>query len=407
MIVHRSRTTRIAKTDYVMNHYSTIREGARRARLGSLNRYRPLLWQASAVLLLLFVGGWMFANLQQNLTVRNISSGFGFLRREAGLPIAEHLINYRPSDTYLKALVVGTLNTLWVASIGIVLATALGTLIGIARLSRNWLLAKLTAIYVEFFRDLPLLLQLLFCYTLLQGLPGVRSALNPISGVYLSNRGLNLPALIWSPSFAWVILSALASMLFALVFYRNLRGARQSTSKSILLAVIALATPVVVGFATGSSISIDWPVPKGFNIRGGTAITPEFFALLLALVIYNSAFIAEIVRSGLQSVGRGQHEAAYALGLKPAQSLKHVVFPQAMRVVIPPMTSQFLNLTKNSSLAVAVGYQDIVSVSNTAMNQTGQAIELVGVIMTVYLTISLSISLLMNFYNKRMTLVER
>ncbi|MCP3394964.1 ABC transporter permease subunit [Bradyrhizobium sp. CCGB12] len=372
---------------------------------------RRFAWQALAAVALFGGVFWLASNLQHNLAARNISSGFGFLTREAGLPIAEHLIAYTPADSYFRALLVGTLNTLWVAFWSIILATILGTAIGVARISKNWLLAKLASIYVDLFRDVPLLLQLFLWYTILQKLPPVRQALNPIAGVFLSNRGLSFPVVDWQAAHSWILLAFVIGLL-ATTLYAKRASRKQledGRARSFWPVVITLLViiPLVVGLSLGASVIIDIPQPKGFNIRGGITVSPEFFALLVGLVVYNAAFIAEIVRSGLVSVGRGQQEAARALGLHPKSILTWIVFPQALRVIVPPLTSQYLNVTKGSSLAVAIGYQDIVSIATTSMNQTGQSIELVGIIMAVYLTISLSISLMMNVYNARVALVER
>ena len=276
-----------------------------------------------------------------NLEERRIASGFGFLQREAGFEIGESaFLRYGAADSYLRALFVGLTNTLLVAAIGVVLATILGTFIGLCRLSKNFLLRTLSGTYIEFIRNVPLLVQLFFWYAVItEGLPGAREALSPLPGVFLSNRG------IFFPSFSSV------------------------------------------------------PELQGFNFAGGFAISPEFAALLVGLATYTAAFIAEIVRAGILAVDRGQGEAAHALGLTRAQATRLVILPQALRVIVPPMASQYLNLTKNSSLAVAIGYPDLVSIANTTMNQTGQAIEGIAVIMAVYLTISLSISGFMNWYN--------
>jgi general L-amino acid transport system permease protein len=290
---------------------------------------------------------WFFIhNTVVNLEARRIASGFGFLYREAGFEIGEtFFLRYGAADSYLRALAVGVLNTLGVALVGIVLATCLGAAIGLFRLSPNFLLRSLGAGYVEFFRNVPLLVQLFFWYALItEGLPHPREALSPLPGVFLSNRGILLPSLEGAPRL------------------------------------------------------------EGFNFVGGTAITPEFAALLAGLAVYTAAFIAEIVRAGVLSVERGQWEAAQAVGLTRSEALRHVIVPQALRVVVPPLASQYLNLTKNSSLAVAIGYPDLVSIANTTMNQTGQAIEGIAIIMGVYLTISLSISAFMNWYNARISL---
>jgi general L-amino acid transport system permease protein len=389
-------------------------EPARRKQLRislSHERIMGIFWQIVVVGIAIAVVAWFWSNAIQNLSARRISTGFAFLGREAGMPIADAWIAYSPKNTYLRAFIVGLVNTLRVALIGIVLATILGTLIGIARLSSNWLLSRLAAVYVEVLRDLPLLLQLLFWYVLMQGLPAARAAWMPIDGVYLSNRGLVLP---WIPidqahlevaGIAAIGLVALIALRRRLVAQQLLDGRPRRLWPYALVLVAGL--PALASWAMGVSWNIDMPELRGFNFVGGLTLSPEYFALLVALVTYTSAFIAEIVRSGIQAVHRGQWDAAMALGLRRSFVLQQIVLPQALRVIIPPMTSQFLNLTKNSSLAVAVGYQDIVSIANTTLNQTGQAIEAITLIMLVFLTISLSISLFMNWYNARIALVER
>jgi len=304
---------------------------------------REIAYQVAAVAAVLFAIGYLVSNTLTNLEVRRIASGFGFLGREAGFEIGESFfMRYGAADSYLRALVVGLVNTLAVAAIGIVLATGLGTAIGLFRLSGNLLLRTISTAYVEFVRNVPLLVQLFFWYAMItETLPVAREALEPLPGVFLSNRG------IYFPTFS--------------------------------------GTPVL----------------QGFNFAGGAALTPEFAALLLGLATYTAGFIAEIVRAGVLAVGRGQWEAAQAVGLTRPQALRHVVLPQALRVIVPPMTSQYLDLTKNSSLAVAIGYPDLVSIANTTINQTGQAIEGIAIIMLVYLTISLTISAFMNWYNAR------
>ena len=389
-------------------------EPARRQRLRmSLSRERlaGLLWQIVVVGIAIAVVAWLWSNALHNLSARRISTGFAFLGREAGMPIADAWLAYSPKDTYLRAFIVGIVNMLRVAIIGIVLATVLGTMIGIARLSSNWLLSRLAAVYVEVLRDLPLLLQLLFWYVLMQGLPAARAAWMPIGGVYLSNRGLVLPSIPIGEANLWVIGTALAGLIALLALRRRLIERQLLDGQPRRLwpyALVLLAgLPTLVSWGLGATWSITVPELKGFNFVGGLTLTPEYFALLVALVTYTSAFIAEIVRSGIQAVHRGQWDAAMALGLRRSFVLQHIVMPQALRVIIPPMTSQYLNLTKNSSLAVVVGYQDIVSIANTTLNQTGQAIEAIALIMLVFLTISLGISLFMNWYNARIALVER
>jgi general L-amino acid transport system permease protein len=346
-----------------------------------------------------------------NLSVRNITTGFGFLSREAGFAIGETPISYTPADTYARAISVGLLNTLRVALIGIILATLLGTIIGIARLSKNWLIRKISSVYVEVMRNIPLLLQLFFWYAIIsETMPGPRKAYHPLPGVFVSNRGIKMPTLE-GDGLTWLFLGLLLAIVVIIGLYRWARKRQESTGQifPMLRWVIGLLVlcPAVVWWFSGTDLYFEVPELKGFNFVGGMTLTPEFAALLFGLVIYTSGFIAEVVRSGIQSVGRGQWEAADALGLKNTLVLRLVVLPQALRVIIPPMTSQYLNITKNSSLAVAIGYPDIVSIINTTLNQTGQAIEGILMIMAAYLTVSLSISVFMNWYNKRIALVER
>jgi general L-amino acid transport system permease protein len=373
--------------------------------------WRGILWQILVVAIAAAVVAWLWSNTVHNLSARRIATGFAFLGREAGMPIADNWLAYSPKDTYLWAFVVGLVNTLRVAVIGIVLATVLGTMIGIAKLSPNWLLSRLAGIYVEVLRDIPLLLQLLFWYVLMQGLPAARGAWNPIAGIYLSNRGLVLPQVPIGSGQLWVLAVALLGCIdvYLLRRFQIARQMRDGRPRRLwpwaLLLILAL--PGVVSWALGVSWTVTMPELRGFNFVGGSILSPEYFALLIALVTYTSAFIAEIVRSGIQAVPRGQWDAALALGLRRSFVLRQIVLPQALRVIVPPITSQYLNLTKNSSLAVAIGYQDIVSVANTTLNQTGQAIEAIALIMLVFLTISLGISLFMNWFNARIALTER
>lgn len=373
--------------------------------------FTGLLWQILVVGIAVAIIAWLWSNAIHNLSVRRISTGFAFLWREAGLPIADTWLAYSPRDTYLRAFIVGVANTLRVAVIGVVLATILGTMVGIARLSANWLLSHLAAVYVEVLRDIPLLLQLLFWYVLMQGLPAARLALKPVPGVFLSNRGLVLPSVPIGEGQLWVLGTAALGLVASYALRRHLVARRMQDGKPRhawpYALVLIIALPALVSWWLGVSWTITIPELRGFNFVGGLTLAPEYFALLLALVTYTSAFIAEIVRSGIQAVPKGQWDAASALGLRRSFVLSRIILPQALRVIVPPMTSQYLNLTKNSSLAVAIGYQDIVSIANTALNQTGQAIEAIALIMAVFLTISLSISLFMNWYNARIALVER
>jgi len=373
-------------------------------------RLAGLLWQIVVVGIAVAIIAWLWSNAVHNLSVRRISTGFAFLGREAGMPIADSWLAYSPKNTYLRAFLVGIVNTLRVAVIGIVLATVVGTLVGIARLSSNWLLSRLAAVYVEVLRDLPLLLQLLFWYVMMQGLPAARNAWKPVEGVFLSNRGLVLPSIPIEENNLWVIGAAAVGLIALYLVRRQLIARQMQDGRSRRLwpyaLILVIGLPALLSFALGVSWTVTMPQLGGFNFVGGLTLAPEYFALLVALVTYTSAFIAEIVRSGVQAVSRGQWDAAKALGLRRGFVLQHIVLPQALRVIIPPMTSQYLNLTKNSSLAVAVGYQDIVSIANTTLNQTGQAIEAIALIMCVFLTISLGISLFMNWYNARIALVE-
>jgi general L-amino acid transport system permease protein len=374
--------------------------------------FRSVVWQVLIVGVVLLIGWYFIRNTSENLAARHIATGFGFLDRVAGIPIGESLLPYNPAvNTYGRALLIGVLNTLQVEVIGVVLATILGTLIGIGRLSRNWLLSKLTAFYVETLRDLPLLLQLLFWYTVLQGLPGPKQAWHLGNIAFLSNRGMRLPELDWQPAHTWALLAFVCGIFGTMLANRRASKRQQATGirPAVWPAVLAMLVgiPVAVWFVLGAPFQVELPVLRGFNFQGGGSLSPEYFALMLGLVIYTASYIAEIVRSGIQAIPLGQWEAAGALGLSSGQVLRQIILPQAMRIIIPPMTSQYLNLTKNSSLAVAIGFQDIVSIANTTLNQTGQAIEGIAVIMGVYLTISLSISLFMNWYNARIALVER
>jgi general L-amino acid transport system permease protein len=375
------------------------------------DQFKGLLWQILVIGSAVVVIGYLWSNAIHNLSVRRISTGFAFLGREAGMPISDTWIAYNPRNTYLWAFIVGIVNTLRVAAIGIVLATILGTLIGIARLSANFLLSRLAAIYVETLRDIPLLLQLLFWYVLMQGLPPARGAWRPIDGVFLSNRGLIVPGIpLEEAQFAIIGLAVLGFAAFWWI-RRQLIAKQVADGRPRLIwpygVLLVIVVPALVSWLSGVNWTVSMPELRGFNFAGGWTIAPEYFALLIALVTYTSAFIAEIVRSGIQSVHKGQWDAAVALGLKRSFVLKQIILPQALRVIIPPLTSQYLNLTKNSSLAVAIGYQDIVSVANTTLNQTGQAIEAIALIMLVFLTISLSISLFMNWFNARIALTER
>src|SRR5690242_1806223 len=373
---------------------------------------RGIFYQVALVAIVVAAGVFLVHNTLVNLNRQNIATGFGFLNREAGFGIGETLIPYSPADTYGRAFLVGLLNTLYVAALGIVLATVVGTIIGIARLSSNWLVSKLAQIYVETFRNIPLLLQLFFWWAMLrESAPAPRQAWQPVTGLFISNRGVNFPVPEADPAYFWMLLALIVGGLAAAAVKRwaKRRQALTGAQFPVVWAAMGLilGLPLVVFLAAGAPLRLDWPELKGFNFGGGHSVSPEFAALLIGLTVYTAAFIAEIVRAGILAVSWGQNEAAQALGLRPVQTMRLVVLPQALRVIIPPMTSQYLNLTKNSSLAVAIGYPDLVSIANTTLNQTGQAVEGIAMIMAVYLVISLTISLLMNVYNRSVALVER
>ena len=375
-------------------------------------RARGYLYQA---LLLAAVGGiawYLLSNTLYNLASRGIQVGFAFLGKEAGFEIAEKLIEYDATRSYAAALAVGLLNTLHVALLGIVIATALGTLIGIARLSSNWLVARIAGAYVEFMRNIPLLLQLLVWYGLFtELLPGVRQAIRVGDWIFISQRGFRFAWPEAHPGWTAAFWALLAGILLSLVWRAVVRNRQAATGEQWPLAAptvgLIVGLPALAWAMMGAPTAIEIPVLRGFDYQGGKVISPEFTALLIGLSTYTAAFIAEVVRAGILAVDRGQGEAAMALGLSPGQRLRLVTLPQALRVIIPPITSQYLNLTKNSSLAVAIGYPDLVAIANTTMNQTGQAIEAIAILMAVYLTISLAISVFMNWYNARVRLVER
>jgi len=373
---------------------------------------RGIAFQVLFVAAVIAVGAILVHNTLDNLKRQNIATGFGFLGREAGFAIGESLITYSPADSYARVFLVGLTNTLYVAALGIVLATVLGTVAGLARLSGNWLIAKLAQIYVETFRNIPLALQLFFWWGLLRGsAPAPRQAWQPLPDVFVSNRGIVFPVPQEDPAHPWMLGGLLVGILAAWAISRwararQARTGRQFPSGWAGLALI-LGLPFAVFLAAGMPLSLDVPALQGFNFSGGTAVSPEFAALLIGLVIYTGSFVAEIVRAGILAVSWGQSEAALALGLTQWQRMHLVVLPQALRVIVPPMTSQYLSLTKNSSLAVIIGFPDLVSVANTTINQTGQAIEGITMIMAVYLAISLLISLFMNLYNRAVALVER
>jgi general L-amino acid transport system permease protein len=374
---------------------------------------RQVLYQVLLVVVLAALF-WMIAtNTAANLRRQNIASGFGFLDYTAGFDISQAFIDYKNTSSYGRAFLVGLVNTVVVAGIGIVLATALGFIAGIARLSSNWLIAKIAAVYVEVARNVPLLLQLFFWYfAVLRNLPGPRQSYSILrESVFLNVRGLYLPDPIAEEGFG-LVLAVLGFGLFAAFGLHVWARRRQMATGQhfpVLWSSIGLVfgLPLAVFFALGAPLRWDYPVLQGFNFQGGIVVLPEFMALLAGLVVYTGAYIAEVVRAGILGISQGQKEAARALGLTNRQMLRLVVIPQALRIIIPPLTSQHLNLTKNSSLAVAIAFPDLVSVSGTILNQTGQAVEVLLMVMGVYLALSLLTSAFMNWFNRRMALVER
>ncbi|MGE6388252.1 amino acid ABC transporter permease [Pseudomonas sp. NPDC078416] len=376
-------------------------------------KVRAWLFQIITVVAVVAMGWYLFDNTQTNLQHRGITSGFGFLENSAGFGIAQHLIPFTESDTYARVFLIGLLNTLLVTFIGVILATLLGFIVGVARLSNNWIINKLATVYVEVFRNIPPLLQILFWYfAVFLTLPGPRAAHGFLGSFFVSSRGLNMPAAIATDA-AWPFVISVVLAIVAIVFmtrWANKRFEATGVPFHKFWAGLALfiVIPALCALIFGAPVHWEVPELKGFNFVGGWVLIPELLALTLALTVYTAAFIAEIVRSGIKSVSHGQTEAARSLGLRPGPTLRKVIIPQALRVIIPPLTSQYLNLAKNSSLAAGIGYPEMVSLfAGTVLNQTGQAIEVIAITMSVYLAISISISLLMNWYNKRIALIER
>ncbi len=381
-------------------------------------KVRGIFYQA----LLVAIVGYLFymaaSNAIENLQRAKIASGFGFLSNTAGFDISQSLIPFSAAgSTYGDAFISGLLNTLLVAAIGIFFTTFLGFAIGIARLSKNWMVAKVAMIYVEVLRNIPLLVQLLFWYIAVLGsLPQPRDSSQLFGTFFLNSRGLFLPKPIYTSGMWMVVAAFLIGLVGSIVYRRWARKRQEQTGQQApvglvtlgLVVALPIAIWIVLTLAGANPVSFDYVQKGAFNLRGGMSVLPEFVALLLGLTTYTAAFIAEVVRAGILAVSKGQTEASGSLGLKPGQTLRLVVIPQAMRVIIPPLTSQYLNLTKNSSLAVAIGYPDLVQVfMGTVLNQTGQAIEVVVITMGVYLTISLLTSAFMNIYNRRVAIVER
>lgn len=375
-------------------------------------RTRGILYQCLCVASVVAAGLYLFNNVSENLARQSIATGFSYLWREAGFVISQSPIDYQPSDSYAKALLVGILNTIRVSILASVAVTIIGTLVGIGRLSSNPLFARLMLLYVEALRNVPLLLLLFLCYAVIVTiLPPVREALQLLPFVFLSNSGLAVPSIAWSNDHTMIAAAFLFGCGLAYLYARHLRLRRieSGTDQSnwpLISAIIAIP-PLVAWLILRPELDLSLPELGRFRLAGGAQLTPEFVALFVGLALSASANVAEIVRSGILSIRKGQREAAAALGLRPSRIMRLVILPQALRVIIPPMTSAYLNVFKNSSLAIAIGYPDVVMVSNTTMNQTGQAIEPIALFMLVYLSLSITISLFMNWYNARVALRER
>ena len=379
------------------------------------SEFRRILYQLLIAALLIYLGWSIVENTIANMEARDIRTGFGFLNETAGFSIMMSLVPYEPGNTYGRVFIVGLLNTLLVAGVGVVLATIVGFLVGVMRLSQNWVVSHLANIYVEIFRNVPLLLQILFWYTaVLKPLPGPRQVFERNTEIYfgISNRGITGPEFILLENFSFTTWTILLGILFAIGMHRWSKHRQAATGQQFPVVFVGLGLiiglPILIFLLSGAPIEFT-PAKMGrFNLSGGITIIPEFLAVLLALALYTAAFIAEIVRAGIQAINYGQTEASRALGLRNGTTLKMVIIPQAMRIIIPPLTSQYLNLTKNSALAAAIAYPDLVATfAGTALNQNGQALETLAITMTVYLSLSLLTSAFMNWFNSRVKLVER
>lgn len=393
-----------------MTDSNQLPSGPPKRRLWNDPRVRAIVFQVLALLAVFWMGWTLVDNTLENMQARGIETGFEFLGLPADFGILLSLIPYNPSMSYFRVFLVGIVNTLVVSAIGVVLATILGFILGVARLSSNWLVAKLSLAYIEIFRNIPLLLQIFFWYFfVIRSLPSVSQSMSVGGLFFLNNRGIYMPKPDAEPGFQFVVLAIGLAIVWMIAWARFAKKRQDRTGKRLpvlwLNLGVLVGLPLVVFLLLGAPLH--WSVPElsTFNFSGGMGIVPEFGALLFALTMYTAAFIAEAVRSGILAVSHGQTEAAQALGLKPGRTLRLIVIPQAMRVIIPQLTSQYLNLTKNSSLATAIGYPDLVAVfMGTALNQTGQAVEIIAMTMAVYLTISLLISLAMNIYNRAVSL---
>jgi len=384
-----------------------------RASIWNDPKIRGIVYQALLLMAVVYSGMYIFDNTIANLERQGIASGFDFMGTTAGFSIITHLVDYSEASSYGTAFLVGLLNTLILSFFGIVAATILGVIIGIARLSNNWIVQKMAMVYIETFRNIPLLLQIFFWYfAVLRALPSPKGSVNFLDSFFINNRGIYSPAPIYEDGFSLTVW-ALGAAVVGIIFMTRWAHKRQETTGQqfpLFSASLGLliGLPLLALIVTGFPVSWEIPELKGFNFVGGMVIIPEFIAMWAALSIYTASFIAELVRAGIQSVDHGQTEASFAMGVKPGVTMRLVILPQALRVIIPPLSSQFLNLTKNSSLAAAIAYPELVSVfTGTVLNQTGQAVEIIIITMAVYLSISLVISMIMNWYNARIAIVER
>ena len=374
---------------------------------------RQLIIQITAIIAVLSLLGFFARNALNNLELIGRDVNYAFLFTPSNYDINQHLIEYDSRSTHLRATIVGVINTALVAFFGIVLATFIGFTAGVARLSSNFLVNRISYGFVEFSRNVPVLLWILLCHgVIVHNLPHPRQALSAYDMFFLSNRGVYSPKPIFEPAFWGVIAALIVAVAGACYFYRFAKQKQELTGQQVpvywtnVSSIIAL--PLLAFWLLGFPVEFEFPVFKRFNFEGGLVLSPEFLALTLALGVYTGAFIAEIVRSGILAVSHGQTEAAYALGIKPNFTMRLIILPQALRIIVPPLISQYLNLTKNSSLAIAVGYMDIVAtIGGISLNQTGRALECMSIVLAIYLSISLSISAFMNWYNRRIALVER
>jgi general L-amino acid transport system permease protein len=373
--------------------------------------FRGIAYQVLLAAAVVLIGWYLYVNVNANLERQGIATGFDFLTEDAGFDIGESIIAFDSSQSYGRVLVAGILNTLHVAVVGIFLATIVGVLMGIARVSRNWLISKLASGYVEVCRNVPVVLHVIFWASVIRNLPSPKQALNPFDGIFITNRGIIYPIPVEHGIYPWLGVALVLGIVGAFMLARWAQKRREETGQYTPtfwpgLGLI-LGLPLLVWLAAGAPLVWDVPALRGFNFKGGSSLTPEFVALLIGITVYTGAFIAEIVRAGIQSVQHGQVEAARSLGLRPGLVMRLVILPQALRVIVPPTTSQYLSLTKNSSLGVLIGYPDLVNVGNTTLNQTGQAVEAIAIMMLVYLLISLTISVFMNTYNRLVAIQER